>query len=139
MIRYLTIRTEGTFDAAHRVPGETKCNNLHGHTWRVELELVGVDHVKFRMMVDFIDLKAVMDRLDHINLNEHFKQPTAENLARYFALKFWRIANAQYPFILSVKVKVWESSKSWAQIDLNREELTVFPSEGAGHHSEEGR
>jgi len=123
MVRYLTIKTEGSFDSAHRVPGETKCNNLHGHTWKVEVEMTGVDHPKFRMMVDFITIKPIIKALDHILLNDHFKNPTAENLARYFSLKFWRLANKQYPYMLTVRVKVWESPTAYAELEINRDQL----------------
>jgi len=126
MIRYLTIKTEGSFDSAHKIPNTlTKCQNLHGHTWRVEIEITGVDSPKFRMMVDFIDIKKTIDHLDHIYLNDYFKNPTAENIARYFALKIWRIADRQYPFLLTVRARVFESPKSFAEVEANREELHI--------------
>lgn len=110
----------GAFEAAHRLvdyPG--KCNRLHGHSWTVELSVVGNKLNKIGMVADFKTLKALLmealDKMDHQYLNElpQFKEvnPTAENLAQYiyYTLKQNEI------FAENVKlnyVKVWESPKS---------------------------
>ena len=64
----MKIRTEAKFSAAHVVHlTKTKCSRLHGHTWRVEVELEGsID--RDGMMVDFGDIKKVIDELDHKTL-----------------------------------------------------------------------
>ena len=110
----------GAFEAAHRLvdyPG--KCNRLHGHSWTVELSVVGNKLNKIGMVADFKTLKVllmeVLDKMDHQYLNElpQFKEvnPTAENLAQYiyYTLKQNEI------FAEGVKlnyIKVWESPKS---------------------------
>jgi 6-pyruvoyltetrahydropterin/6-carboxytetrahydropterin synthase len=69
-----------------------KCENPHGHNYKVRITLCGqtLDHAG--LLLDFRDLKQVMrpviDRLDHQMLNdlEPFTtiNPSAENLAKYF-------------------------------------------------------
>ncbi|SFG22823.1 6-pyruvoyltetrahydropterin/6-carboxytetrahydropterin synthase [Lachnospiraceae bacterium C7] len=104
-----TVRTESSFDAAHflaRYNG--KCRNLHGHRWRVQVEVKGTE-LKDGMVVDFTDikkeLKELCDNLDHSLIieenslkestlnalrDEDFKinivdfRPTAENFSKYF-------------------------------------------------------
>lgn len=108
------IRTEQTFDSAHFLSGyDGKCRNIHGHRWRVviEVEKMQLDEEGQTrgMVVDFsrlkADLKAETDYLDHCLImekgtlkqktmdclfDEGFRivevnfRPTAENFARYF-------------------------------------------------------
>lgn len=87
-----TLKVEGAFEAAHRVvnyPG--KCDRLHGHNWKVEAIVRGMELDELGMLVDFKAiknaLKGVLERFDHRFLNElePFSagiNPTAENLAR---------------------------------------------------------
>lgn len=80
------------FSAAHRLAGSGgKCESLHGHNFRVTLEVVG-DHLdETGMLMDFGELKKVLRiilaELDHSDLNEHhaFKGsgPSSENIARF--------------------------------------------------------
>ena len=69
-----------------------KCENPHGHNYRVRVTLRGTKLDKAGLLLDFKDLKEVMkhviDRLDHQMLNEiepfTAVNPSAENLAKYF-------------------------------------------------------
>lgn len=110
----------GAFEAAHRLvdyPG--KCNRLHGHSWTVEMSVVGNKLNKIGMVADFKTLKAmlmeVLDNMDHQYLNElaPFNEinPTAENLAQYI----YNTLKQREIFDGTVKlnyIKVWESPKS---------------------------
>ncbi|MEJ2368300.1 MAG: 6-carboxytetrahydropterin synthase QueD [Acidobacteriota bacterium] len=80
------------FAAAHRVldyPG--KCEQLHGHNWKVEVIARNRELDNLSMVLDFRKLKEaanqVIEKLDHNYLNEipPFTEvtPTAENIARY--------------------------------------------------------
>jgi 6-pyruvoyltetrahydropterin/6-carboxytetrahydropterin synthase len=80
------------FAAAHRLTESGgKCESLHGHNFRVNLEVEGDKLDNSGMLVDFGQLKAVLKavlaELDHSDLNEHpaFKisSPSSENIARY--------------------------------------------------------
>jgi 6-pyruvoyltetrahydropterin/6-carboxytetrahydropterin synthase len=69
-----------------------KCENLHGHNWRVRVVVAGDALDKTGLLVDFADLDAAMEdvcrRYDHIYFNETppFDEvnPSAENIARFF-------------------------------------------------------
>lgn len=107
------------FDAAHFLPSHPgKCKNLHGHTWLVEVWAEGEVDPETGMVVDFGDMKTVIDFLDHTALNavlpEEFLPPTAENLVKYF-LEY--ITEAY-------RVRVWESDNSYAEMwaDWDRED-----------------
>jgi len=80
------------FAAAHRLAGSGgKCESLHGHNFRVTLEVTGDQLDGSGMLLDFGDLKkilrSVLEELDHSDLNEHraFRDsgPSSENIARF--------------------------------------------------------
>lgn len=113
------LSVKGHFDAAHSLigyPGE--CKNLHGHTWDVEVTVVGSELDGIDIIYDFKDLKAdlasALEPLDHAYLNEippfDTLSPTAENLARvlYDAL-FDRVSAATDARVSLKEVTVWES------------------------------
>jgi 6-pyruvoyltetrahydropterin/6-carboxytetrahydropterin synthase len=87
------VTVEDTFAAGHYLRNyKGKCENPHGHNYKVRVTLVGQQLDKAGLLLDFKDLREVMrhvtDRLDHQMINdlEPFKQinPSAENLAKYF-------------------------------------------------------
>jgi 6-pyruvoyltetrahydropterin/6-carboxytetrahydropterin synthase len=90
-VYYLTVKTE--FAAAHQLRGyRGKCENLHGHNWKVDVVVKGRVLDKVGMLVDFVEVKAILrglvdEQLDHRNLNdlEPFTtvNPSAENIARF--------------------------------------------------------
>ncbi len=82
-----------SFGAAHRLRNyHGKCENLHGHNWKIRIR-VGCEELNSGgMVMDFKDLKhsanKVIDELDHKYLNEdvpYFREvnPSSENLALY--------------------------------------------------------
>lgn len=87
-----SIKVEAYFSSAHNLRGyKGKCEELHGHNWKVELSVRQENLDKAGMLMDFHDLKAklnkVLEKLDHKYLNKaaYFKKvnPTSENIARY--------------------------------------------------------
>ena len=65
-----TVRTEECFDSAHFLAGyDGKCKNIHGHRWRVVLEVSKENLDDGGMVIDFTDLKHELknfaDTLDH--------------------------------------------------------------------------
>jgi 6-pyruvoyl tetrahydropterin synthase/QueD family protein len=59
------IRTEVTISAAHFVQTtKSQCQNLHGHNWRIEIEMSGPIQPD-GMVKDFIEIKKIINRLDH--------------------------------------------------------------------------
>lgn len=72
-----------------RLDYESKCRNVHGHNWIVEVtcEAKELDHNG--MVYDFTHIKReIVDALDHKYLNDILDEnPTAENIARWIADK----------------------------------------------------
>ena len=72
---------------AHRLnlDYESKCSNLHGHNWIIEIYMQSKCLDKNGMVMDFTHIKRqISDKLDHQNLNEAFNfNPTAENIAKW--------------------------------------------------------
>ena len=92
------------FDAAHFLPEyKGKCKNLHGHTWLVEIEIKKHLKPEETMIVDFTEIKQIIDKFDHKSLNDFMYNPTAENIVRHFLNKLKQF---------NVTVKVWESEDS---------------------------
>ncbi|MFN2381661.1 MAG: 6-carboxytetrahydropterin synthase QueD [Guyparkeria sp.] len=88
-----TLTTEVDFAAAHRLHGyDGNCARLHGHNWRVVIEVTGQKLDEVGMVVDFKVIRArareIAKGLDHAYLNEvppfDAVNPTAEHLAGYF-------------------------------------------------------
>ena len=86
------LMVEDSFNAAHQLKGyEGPCEKLHGHTWKVQLFLIGPCLDSLGMLVDFKKVKRelgdCLEELDHSNLNDfsYFKEtnPTSENVAKF--------------------------------------------------------
>ena len=87
------VTVEDTFAAGHYLRNyKGKCENPHGHNYKIRVTLAGSELDKAGLLLDFKDLKEVMkhviDRLDHQMINdlEPFTviNPSAENLSKYF-------------------------------------------------------
>jgi 6-pyruvoyltetrahydropterin/6-carboxytetrahydropterin synthase len=87
------VTVEDSFAAGHFLRNyRGKCENPHGHNYKVRITLQGEQLDKAGLLLDFKELKQVMkpviERLDHqmINEVEPFTtiNPSAENLAKYF-------------------------------------------------------
>jgi len=84
-------RVEAKFSAAHFLSHyRGKCENLHGHNYRVRLWVRGEKLDEGGMLVDFSllkkHLKEVLELLDHSNLNDNEifqNDPSAERIARF--------------------------------------------------------
>lgn len=72
---------------AHRLnlDYESKCSNLHGHNWIIEIYMQSKELDCNGMVLDFTHIKnTIHGKLDHAYLNEIFEfNPTAENVARW--------------------------------------------------------
>ena len=87
------VTVEDTFAAGHYLRNyKGKCENPHGHNYKVRVTLAGKQLDKAGLLLDFKDLRDVMkhviERLDHQMINDiaPFTElnPSAENLAKYF-------------------------------------------------------
>lgn len=122
------VTVEQTFAAGHSLREyKGKCENIHGHNYRVRVTAEGERLNRIGLLVDFVDLKRavrkVIERLDHqfINDLEPFTtvNPSAENLAKYFydevsgALNLESNSFNEHPVRIS-QVKIWETDTSIA-------------------------
>lgn len=75
------------FDAAHAVVIDGKPEEIHGHTFRLEVAVEG--ELREGYVMDFLQLRAIVEeitgRLEHRNLNTLFENPTTENIALWIA------------------------------------------------------
>ena len=87
-----TVCVEDWFAAAHYLRNyHGKCENPHGHNYRVKVYVSGKNLDKGGMLIDFSvlkkHLKSVLETLDHHDLNStpYFteQEPSAENISRY--------------------------------------------------------
>jgi len=118
------ITVEDTFAAGHYLRNyRGKCENPHGHNYKVRVTLCGEELDRAGLLLDFKDLKDVMrdtvDRLDHQMINdlEPFTvlNPSAENLAKYFYDETQARLRAATNGRVRVKdVTVWETDTTTA-------------------------
>jgi len=113
------LRVQTEFAAAHALRGYAgSCSRLHGHNWRIEVEVGARALDEIGMAIDFREIKRaaheIAGELDHRYLNkiEPFTElnPTAENIAAhcYAALR----ARLDRPGVAVQAVTVWENDRS---------------------------
>jgi len=87
------VTVEDSFAAGHYLRNyKGKCENPHGHNYKIRVTLAGKELDKAGLLLDFKDLREVMkhviERLDHQMINDIVPftelNPSAENLAKYF-------------------------------------------------------
>ena len=118
------ITVEDSFAAGHYLRDyKGKCENPHGHNYKVRVTLTGAELDKAGLLVDFKDLKDLMkpviERLDHQMMNDlaPFAQvnPSAENLAKHFydetSAKLKSVTNGR---VRIKEVTVWETDSTTA-------------------------
>ena len=121
------VMIERNFSSAHQLRGyKGKCENLHGHNYKIEIYARGRELDNIGLLVDFVDLKAAADEvlryLDHLNINElppfdTELNPSAENLARYI---LERVASACGDERVQVyKVRCYETPTSVATYQVD--------------------
>jgi len=115
------IAVHSHFSGAHRLRYlHGKCEELHGHNWKVEVSVVSNRLGKEGVVIDFGVLRqkveGVLKPLDHTYLNDlpFFSgvEPSSENIAKYIFGRLKRELKG-YPGTLK-KVTAWESETSGA-------------------------
>ncbi|WP_457742977.1 6-pyruvoyl trahydropterin synthase family protein [Thermococcus sp.] len=105
------------FEAAHAVMLDGKSEEIHGHTFRLEIAVEGP--LKKGYIMDFIQLRnivrAVIGKLDHKNLNSLFENPTTENIALWIAEQ----VTAKLPDDISLKrLVLWEGEENGVELEF---------------------
>jgi 6-pyruvoyltetrahydropterin/6-carboxytetrahydropterin synthase len=115
------LMVETQFASAHQLRGyKGKCENLHGHNWRVQVVINAEKLNEIGLALDFHELKAVTNELvyalDHSVLNEVFPfteiNPSSENIAKWLYDSIRKKLGDQGVRITSVTV--WESETASA-------------------------
>jgi 6-pyruvoyltetrahydropterin/6-carboxytetrahydropterin synthase len=108
-----------SFSAAHllsEIGG--KCEELHGHNFKVEITVAAEELNSAGLLIDFRFLKKalgeILENIDHKHLNALTSfagiNPSAENIARYiFETMGKKIKSAG---VRMVRVKIWESENA---------------------------
>lgn len=139
------VTKEITFDCAHMLSNyDGKCNNLHGHTYKVRVQLEGdlkTEGSQLDMLVDFNELKSamqllIMDKFDHalVISGDGFREKAEDELLDW-AMKYNKkvfvmprrttaeqiaqfIKTEMYGYFkgaYNVIVQVWETPTSYAE------------------------
>lgn len=114
-----TLKVVSDFAAAHSLrgyPGD--CRKLHGHNWKVEVEVQASELDELGMAIDFKTVKQVTkrvtDELDHGYLNDippfDSINPTAENIAAYIYRRLGEEINE--PRVRVHAVTIWETERA---------------------------
>jgi 6-pyruvoyltetrahydropterin/6-carboxytetrahydropterin synthase len=112
------VAVEQSFASAHALRNyKGRCENVHGHNWKVRVVIEGEKLDATGMLVDFLDVKSllgeILDRIDHQFLNEippfDSINPSAENIAEYFYQQLTgKFAETPVPVRIR-EVKIWET------------------------------
>lgn len=116
------VSVEQTFAAGHALRNyKGKCENVHGHNYRVRVTIAGEQLDEAGLLVDFVDVKRLMggaiEYLDHRFINDlppfDLLNPSAENIAKYFYDRVNAGMKNDTPVRIS-EVRVWETDTSSA-------------------------
>ena len=109
------------FAAAHQLKMVAKkCENLHGHNWKIEVCVAGQKLNDAGVLIDFGEIKThlseIIDGLDHKFLNElgffNDGNPSSENIAHYIARALQEKIRGSA--VKVTRVTAWESDNACA-------------------------
>lgn len=115
------VSVEYTFAAGHALRGyKGKCENVHGHNYKVQLAIAGEELDSAGLLMDFVEvrknIKGLVERLDHRFLNDLAPfdklNPSAENIAKYFCDELQ--APVQQRGLRVSAVTIWETDTTSA-------------------------
>jgi len=108
-----------SFSAAHLLANiGGKCEELHGHNFKVEVTVAAPNLNESGLLIDFRIVKKwlseILEQMDHKHLNElpNFAgiNPSAENIAKYIYMEM--DLKAEQVEVKVARVKVWESENA---------------------------
>jgi len=119
MTKRYTMKILLDFAAAHLLRDyEGVCNRLHGHNWKVEVQVTATTLDNVGMGMDFKVIKdaarELIGTLDHRNLNDipPFDKinPTAENISEYLYNELSKVLNIDGVKVSTVTL--WETDRA---------------------------
>lgn len=113
----LRVTRQFSFSAAHHLTdyyGE--CERPHGHTYRLKVTVEGKIQ-KNGLVLDFVTLKSyvtekILLKLDHRDLNDIFKNPSAELISVWIWNKLKSIGKATKTKVTLVQIELWEGDNT---------------------------
>ncbi len=103
------LRKQFTFESAHRLPNVPeghKCSRLHGHSFRITVEVSGEIDESMGWLIDYGEISKAFEplhaELDHRYLNEieGLENPTSEVLSRWI----WNRLKPSLPLLSAITV-----------------------------------
>ncbi|WP_048148273.1 6-pyruvoyl trahydropterin synthase family protein [Palaeococcus ferrophilus] len=111
------IRERFKFEAAHAVKIGGNTEEIHGHTFRLEVTVEG--GIERGYVMDFLELRALVEeilaRLDHRNLNSLFENPTTENIALWIAE---RVSKGLPEGVALKRLVLWEGDENGVELEF---------------------
>lgn len=106
-----------SFSAAHHLTdyyGE--CERPHGHTYKLAVTVEGPIK-KDGLVIDFVILKKIVQekiisKVDHQDLNDFFKNPSAEHIAKWMWDELKNIGAESETKVKLVSVQLWEGENT---------------------------
>jgi 6-pyruvoyltetrahydropterin/6-carboxytetrahydropterin synthase len=117
------VTVDETFSSGHALRGyKGKCENVHGHNYKLRVTLEGPQLDSTGLLYDFTHLKRVIREIvggvDHKFLNDMAPfdviNPSAENLAKYFYDETTRQVNAMPEGARITSITIWETDTTSA-------------------------
>jgi len=116
------------FEAAHHLPHhEGKCKELHGHSYKLEVEVEGgiqkTETPEKGMVTDLSNLKKavqemIIDQLDHSCINTKIENPTGENILMWITERLY----GDLPKVINIscitRLRLWETENSYMEVNF---------------------
>lgn len=112
----MKIAKEFTFDSAHFLKDyHGKCENMHGHTYRMRVTIKGEPKAN-GLVMDFADIKKivnekVVDKWDHKIINDTLEHASVENMC------IWAWNELKKELHGLSEIRIWETANSFAIYD----------------------
>lgn len=107
---------EAGFESSHaNGPDGHKCAEMHGHSWRAEIEwkFTQDELTEYGWGPDFGIIKDLIRALDHHTLNKVLEfPPSAENIAVHLHYQ----VHTMFPKVFGLVVRVYEGSGNWIEV-----------------------
>ena len=106
-----------SFSAAHHLTDYNgECENPHGHTYRLAVTVEGAV-TKNGLGIDFVALKKIVEKkvlakVDHRDLNDSFKNPSAENIVMWIWNSLKNIGKDTKTNVKLAELTLWEGENT---------------------------